>query len=32
MTKKYEKDDRGQYPSTAIRDIRVLGKRKGEQQ
>jgi len=29
MAKKYEKDDRGQYPSTAIRDIRVLAKRKG---
>jgi cyclic pyranopterin phosphate synthase len=31
MTKKYEKDERGQYPSTMIKDIRVLRKTKGEQ-
>jgi cyclic pyranopterin phosphate synthase len=30
MTKKYEKDERGQYPTTRISDIRVLGKTKGE--
>lgn len=30
MTKMYEKDERGQYPSTSIRDIRVLSKRKGD--
>ncbi|MGA2573336.1 MAG: cyclic pyranopterin monophosphate synthase MoaC [Candidatus Methanomethylicaceae archaeon] len=29
MTKKYEKDEAGQYPSTAIGEIRVLEKRKG---
>ncbi len=29
MTKKYEKDDRGQYPSTRICEIRVLEKKKG---
>jgi cyclic pyranopterin phosphate synthase len=29
MTKKYEKDEAGQYPSTAIVEIRVLTKRKG---
>jgi cyclic pyranopterin phosphate synthase len=29
MTKKYEKDERGQYPETAISAIRVLEKRKG---
>jgi cyclic pyranopterin monophosphate synthase len=29
MTKKYEKDERGQYPETAISTIRVLEKRKG---
>jgi len=32
MTKKYEKDERGQYPSTSIRDIMVLTKRKGDPQ
>jgi len=26
MTKQYEKDERGQYPSTSIRDIRVVRK------
>lgn len=31
MTKKYEKDERGQYPETFIREIRVLNKYKGEQ-
>jgi cyclic pyranopterin phosphate synthase len=30
MTKKYEKDERGQYPYTKISDIRVLKKAKGE--
>lgn len=30
MTKQYEKDADGQYPYTAIRDIRVTSKRKGE--
>lgn len=29
MTKKYEKDEGGQYPTTAILEIRVLEKRKG---
>lgn len=29
MTKMHEKDDAGQYPSTAIRDVRVLHKVKG---
>jgi cyclic pyranopterin phosphate synthase len=29
MTKKYEKDEMGQYPETAISAIRVLEKRKG---
>ncbi len=29
MTKKYEKDERGQYPETSITSIRVLEKRKG---
>jgi len=29
MTKKYEKDDTGQYPTTAIEGIRVLEKLKG---
>jgi cyclic pyranopterin phosphate synthase len=29
MTKKYEKDEKGQYPETAITTIRVLEKRKG---
>lgn len=32
MTKKYEKDNKGQYPSTSIREIRVLSKRKGDPQ
>ncbi|MEN3035376.1 MAG: cyclic pyranopterin monophosphate synthase MoaC [Candidatus Methanosuratincola sp.] len=31
MTKKYEKDERGQYPETFISEIRVLNKYKGEQ-
>lgn len=31
MTKQYEKDEAGQYPSTSIRSIRVLEKRKGNQ-
>ncbi len=26
MVKKYEKDERGQYPSTAITDVRVINK------
>jgi cyclic pyranopterin phosphate synthase len=30
MTKKYEKDEQGQYPSTRIKEIRVLSKTKGE--
>lgn len=30
MVKKYEKDERGQYPTTVIRDIRVLKKEKGK--
>jgi cyclic pyranopterin phosphate synthase len=30
MTKKYEKDNRGQYPTTIISDIRVLRKEKRE--
>jgi cyclic pyranopterin phosphate synthase len=30
MVKQYEKDERGQYPSTAIEDIRVVEKIKGE--
>jgi cyclic pyranopterin phosphate synthase len=29
MTKKYEKDERGQYPTTLIKEIRVVEKRKG---
>jgi cyclic pyranopterin phosphate synthase len=29
MTKKYEKDEKGQYPSTRIKEIRVLSKTKG---
>jgi len=29
MTKKYEKNEKGQYPETAISSIRVLEKRKG---
>lgn len=29
MTKKYEKDERGQYPSTLMAEIRVLEKKKG---
>jgi cyclic pyranopterin phosphate synthase len=28
MTKKYEKDERGQYPSTRMKDIQVLSKTK----
>ena len=32
MVKSLEKDSEGQYPSTNIRDIRVLEKRKGEAQ
>lgn len=32
MVKKYEKDEMGQYPSTEVMSIRVLAKRKGEQQ
>ncbi|MBC7126904.1 MAG: cyclic pyranopterin monophosphate synthase MoaC [Candidatus Methanosuratincola petrocarbonis] len=31
MTKKYEKDEGGQYPETFISEIRVLNKYKGEQ-
>jgi len=30
MTKKYEKDSNGQYPSTSIKEIRVLEKREGQ--
>ena len=30
MTKQYEKDNRGQYPTTIISDIRVLRKEKRE--
>ncbi len=30
MTKQYEKDERGQYPNTAIQDIRVIRKMKEE--
>jgi len=30
MTKKYEKDENGQYPSTMIKDIRVVSKIKEE--
>jgi len=30
MTKKYEKDEEGQYPYTAIQSIRVIRKVKGE--
>jgi len=29
MTKKYEKDEEGQYPSTKIKEIHVLSKTKG---
>jgi cyclic pyranopterin phosphate synthase len=29
MTKKYEKDERGQYPATLMAEIRVLEKKKG---
>jgi cyclic pyranopterin phosphate synthase len=29
MTKKYEKDEHGQYPATVISEIRVLDKKKG---
>ena len=32
MVKSIEKDDKGQYPKTKIREIRVLEKRKGEAQ
>ena len=32
MTKQYEKDARGQYPHTVIRDIRVVRKVKGEKE
>tara|TARA_B100000700_G_scaffold219687_1_gene241750 strand:+ start:1550 stop:1999 length:450 start_codon:yes stop_codon:yes gene_type:complete len=32
MVKSIEKDDKGQYPMTKIREIRVLEKRKGEAQ
>ena len=32
MVKSLEKDERGQYPSTQIREIQVLQKRKGEAQ
>ncbi|MEE2759744.1 MAG: cyclic pyranopterin monophosphate synthase MoaC [Candidatus Thermoplasmatota archaeon] len=32
MVKSIEKDENGQYPSTKIREIRVLEKRKGEAQ
>ncbi|MEE3310291.1 MAG: cyclic pyranopterin monophosphate synthase MoaC, partial [Candidatus Thermoplasmatota archaeon] len=32
MVKSLEKDSGGQYPSTRIRDIRVLEKRKSEAQ
>lgn len=31
MVKKYEKDERGQYPTTVIEDVRVISKVKGEQ-
>ncbi len=31
MTKQYEKDDEGQYPSTVIQDIRVISKIKEKQ-
>lgn len=31
MTKKYEKDERGQYPDTTITGIKVLEKKKGVQ-
>ncbi|RLG73902.1 MAG: cyclic pyranopterin monophosphate synthase MoaC [Thermoprotei archaeon] len=30
MVKKYEKDEKGQYPETVITDVRVLAKIKGE--
>jgi cyclic pyranopterin phosphate synthase len=29
MTKQYEKDEAGQYPSTRIEDVQVLDKQKG---
>jgi molybdenum cofactor biosynthesis enzyme len=29
MTKKYEKNEHGQYPTTIVSEIRVLEKRKG---
>ncbi len=32
MVKKYEKDERGQYPNTEITGIRVIKKEKGPQQ
>ncbi|MCK5253534.1 MAG: cyclic pyranopterin monophosphate synthase MoaC, partial [Thermoplasmata archaeon] len=30
MVKYLEKDERGQYPATRMRDIRIVEKRKGE--
>jgi cyclic pyranopterin phosphate synthase len=30
MTKQYEKDESGQYPSTSIQDLHVVRKVKGE--
>lgn len=30
MVKKYEKDEKGQYPETVITDVKVLAKLKGE--
>jgi cyclic pyranopterin phosphate synthase len=30
MIKKYEKDSKGQYPNTAIQDIRIMQKTKGD--
>ncbi|ADV65275.1 GTP cyclohydrolase subunit MoaC [Desulfurococcus mucosus DSM 2162] len=32
MVKKYEKDEKGQYPDTLITDVRVVEKRKGDYQ
>ena len=32
MVKQYEKDEKGQYPSTAITDVRVLQKVKGRRE
>ena len=32
MLKPFEKDEYGQYPNTRIQEIRVISKKKGDQQ